>query len=286
MHKGIGLITITISIDPVAFYIFGIEVRWYGIIIALAVLTLGLWMWRQITKHKERIPSPDPSIALLAVLSGLGMARLFHIIDLWHYYRQHLGEIFSGAGLSVFGGIIGATLFFWIYSKVKHSPFWFVADLAAPGVILAQAIGRVGCTINGCCHGLEAPSWLPWTIRYSPDYPPPSGYYNLPGFLGKALYPTQPYEIIFALALFAILLKLRGRLKPEGSLFLLYLVAYSAWRVGIGFLRAGIPFAFGLQQAQIISIVILAIIIPSLAIRMRRAKGGVSVVETGRSRGC
>ena len=258
---------ITIDIDPVALHIGSIEVRWYGIIVALAVMTLALWMWRQITKNKDRIPTPDPIVAVFAVLSGFGMAKLFHVIDLWDYYSQNLGEIFSGAGLSVFGGIVGASLFFWIYSRKRHYPFWFIADLAAPGTILAQAIGRVGCTINGCCYGKfceAAPSWLPWGIVYTH----PNSYAPL----GIPLIPTQPYEIVFNLAVFGILLKLRGRLKPDGSLFLLYLALYSAWRVGIGFLRAGTHFILGLEVTQIISIVILAIIIPALAIRMRRAK--------------
>ena len=259
---------ITIDIDPVALHIGSIEVRWYGIIVALAVMSLGLWMWRQITRNKDRIPTPDPIIAVFAILSGFGMAKLFHVIDLWGYYSQNLGEIFSGAGLSVFGGIVGATLFFWIYSRAKNYPFWFIADLAAPGVILAQAIGRIACTINGCCFGevceVAAPSWLPWGIIYTH----PSSYAPL----GVAVIPTQIYEIIFNMSLFGVLLKLRGRLKPDGSLYLLYLIVYAAWRVGSGFLRAGTPFFFGLQGDQIISVVILAATIPALAIRMRRAK--------------
>jgi len=263
---------ITISIDPVAFYLGSLEIRWYGIIVALAVLSLALWMARQITRNKDRIPPADPSVALPAIACGFGMAKLFHVIDLWSYYSQNWGAIFSGSGLSVFGGIVGATLFFWIYSRKRNYPFWFIADLAAPGTILAQAIGRVACTVNGCCFGKAAPDWLPWTIRYSTDYPLPNGYYVAPELLGKALYPTQPYEIIFGMALFGILLKLRGRLKPDGSLFLLYLVAYTAWRVGIGFMREGTPYLFDLQAAQIISIVMLAIFLPALLIRMRRAK--------------
>jgi len=266
---------IIISIDPVAFYIGSLEIRWYGIIVALAVLALILWMWRQITANKDRIPPVDPSVAIPAIASGFGMAKLFHVIDLWSYYSQNLGTIFSGSGLSVFGGIVGVSLFFWVYSSKRHYPFWFIADLAAPGTILAQAIGRVGCTINGCCHGKfceAAPSWLPWTIRYSTDYPLPTGYFVQPELLGQPLYPTQPYEIIFNLAVFGILLKLRGRLKPDGSLFLLYLAAYSAWRIGVGFLRAGAPYLSGLTAAQYISIAVLAFAIPALVLRMRRAK--------------
>jgi len=259
---------IIISIDPVAFYLGPIEVRWYGIIVALAVLSLILWMWRQITINKDRIPPVDPIVAIPAIASGFGMAKLFHVIDLWSYYSQHLMEVFGSGGLSVFGGIVGVCLFFWIYSRKGRYPFWFIADLAAPGTILAQAIGRVACTINGCCFGLSctlaAPSWLPWGIIYAH----PNSYAPL----GVAVIPTQIYEIIFAMSLFGVLLKLRGRLKPDGSLFMLYLIAYSVWRIGVGFLRAGAPYLFGLQAAQYISIAVLAFAIPSLVLMMRRAK--------------
>ena len=108
---------ITIDIDPVALYIGSLEIRWYGIIVALAVAILALWLWRHIRRNRDRIPPVDPSVAIFAILSGFGMAKLFHVIDLWGYYSQHLDEVFSGAGLSVFGGIVGATLFFWIYSR-------------------------------------------------------------------------------------------------------------------------------------------------------------------------
>jgi phosphatidylglycerol:prolipoprotein diacylglycerol transferase len=196
------------------------------------------------------------------------MARLFHVIDGWDYYSQNLGAIFGGAGLSVFGGIVGVSLFFWIYSRKRHYPFWFIADLAAPGTLLAQAIGRVACTINGCCFGLScalaAPSWLPWGIIYTH----PNSYAPL----GVALIPVTVYEIIFNMALFGILLKLRGRLKPDGALFMLYLAAYSAWRIGSGFLRVGTPYLFGLTAAQYISIAVLAFAISALVLMMRRAK--------------
>ncbi len=253
---------ITISIDPIAFHIGSMEVRWYGILIALAVAAIILWMTRQIIRKRADLPSPpDPTVIILAILSGVVASKLFHVIDRWDYYSQNLWEIFSGAGLSIYGAVLGVTLFFWIYSKVKHYQYGFFADLVAPGIILAQAIGRVGCTINGCCYGLPAPAWLPWSVVYThPDSIAP---------LGIALHPTQVYEIIFCLIGFAVLLKLRGRLKPDGSLFLVYLTLYSAWRVGIDFLRDGTPFLLGLHQAQFIAIVVLAITIPLLALRTR-----------------
>jgi len=82
------------------------------------------------------------------------------------------------------------------------------------------------------------------------------------------LHPTQLYELIFNLIIFGVLLKLRG-LKPDGSLALIYLISYSAWRLGIGFVRDGTPSIANLQQAQVLGIIVLAITIP-LLIRDRR----------------
>ncbi len=259
---------ITISIDPVAFTFGSFEIRWYGIIIALAIMALALWMWRQFVRHKKSIPPVDPFVAVPAVASGFGMAKLFHVIDLWGYYSQNLGEVFSGGGLSVYGGIVGGSLFFWIYSIKRNYPFWFIADLAAPGTMLAQSIGRIGCTINGCCYGqacdVAAPSWLPWGIIYTH----PNSYAPL----GVATMPITVYEMVFGFALFGVLLKLRGRLKPDGSLFLVYLIAYSAWRLGIGFFRTGTIHLLGLQAAQYIAIAVLAFAAAVLAYRVRRAR--------------
>ncbi len=261
---------ITISIDPIAFHIGSMPVRWYGIIVALGVAAVILWMTRQIIRKRADLPSPpDPTVTILAILSGVVVSKLFHVIDRWDYYSQNLWEIFSGAGLSIYGAVLGVSLFFWIYSKVKHYQFGLFADLVAPGIILAQAIGRVGCTINGCCYGM--PTSLPWGIVYthldsiayfaSQALPP-----------GMGLHPTQVYEMIFCLIGFAVLLRLRGRLKPDGSLFLVYFTLYSAWRLGIDFLREGTPFLLGLHQAQFIAIIVLAITIPILALRAWRSR--------------
>jgi phosphatidylglycerol:prolipoprotein diacylglycerol transferase len=282
---------ITISINPVAFHIGTYEVRWYGIIIALAVAALILWVWRQLIGKWAELPSrPDPSVIVFAILSGIVVSKALHVIDnivaakLYPElvlagkvidYTQHPGQVFSGGGLSIYGAVIGTSLFFLIYSKVRHYPFGFFADLAAPGIILAQAIGRIGCTVNGCCYGKPAPEWLPWSVVYTH----PNSYAPR----GVALYPTQPYEIIFCLIGFTILLRLRRRLKPDGTLFLVYLTLYSAWRVGIDFLREGTPFIPGLHQAQFISVIVLAVTIPILALRMWRsrqqAKLGVEKVD-------
>ena len=257
----------TISVDPVAFTIGSIEVRWYGILIALAVLSVILWMVRQVKTRTDLPSQPDIILAPVGIISGIIGAKLVHVLEQPTLYIQNPAAIFSGGGLAIYGGVLGATLGIYIYVRLsrhlKQQHTGFFIDLIAPGIILAQAIGRIGCTINGCCYGKPTP--LPWSLVYTH----PNSYAPL----NTPLYPTQPYEIIFCLIGFAILLKLRGRLKPDGSLFLVYLIMYSAWRLGVGFLRvADVYFISGLSQAQIISLVVLAVSIALLVYIRHRFK--------------
>jgi phosphatidylglycerol:prolipoprotein diacylglycerol transferase len=156
--------------------------------------------------------------------------------------------------------VLGAALGIWIYSLFsKRFSFGYMADMLAPGIILAQAIGRVGCTLNGCCYGTVCD--LPWSVIY--DHP------ESLGMIGVAVHPTQIYEIIYNIIIFDILLLLRNRFKPDGSLFLIYLSFYAVWRLGIDFIRDGTDFLFGLHQAQIISIIVLIITISLMIWRTR-----------------
>ncbi len=252
---------IEININPIAF----LNVRWYGIMVALAILVIILWVAWQIRKGAKISYNTLFMAAIVGIPSGIVVSRLLHVLDLWDYYIQNPGRIIGGSGLTIWGAVLGAALGIWVYSKLSKSQFGYLADLIVPGLILAQAIGRVGCTINGCCYGL--PTSLPWGIIYI--HPESLAQ------LGVAFHPTQVYEIIYLLIMFGVALILRGRLKPDGSLFLVYLVFYSAWRIGIDFIREGTPFLFGLHQAQVIGIIVLAIAVPLLALRTRWVKAEV-----------
>ncbi len=257
---------IEIGINPVAF----LGVRWYGIFIALAIIWIILWLVWQVRRGANLSYDTLFTAALVGIPSGIVFARLLHVIDLWDYYMQNPGQIIGGGGLTAYGAILGAALGIWVYSKFSKLQFGYFADLVAPAVIVGQAvIGRIGCTINGCCYGIEAPTWLPWSVVYTH---PDSLYILSNEPLGVAIHPTQVYEIIFGLIVFGILLKLRGRFKPDGSLFLIYLSLYSLWRLATDFLRVGTPFLFGLHQAQVIGIIVLAITIPLLAYKTRWVK--------------
>lgn len=260
---------IEIGVNPVAFGFGPFEVRWYGIMVVLAVVAIiiiTLLEAKRVRISEEHIYS----VALWAVIGGVMVSRLVHVIDKWDYYMAHPEQITRFEGLSVYGAVIGAMAAVLIYAWVKKLSFWQLGDVAAPGALLGQAIGRIGCTINGCCYGL--PTSMPWAVIYTNprSYAP----------LGVPLHPTQIYHLLWNLVAFGIIWGLRRRLKPQGTLFLSYLALYAVGDLGIRSVRAGEPFLFGIQQAQLIGIVILAVTVPWLIIRMWRAKAEALVSES------
>ena len=269
---------INIDIDPVAF----LNVRWYGIAVALAIVVIVGWLLWKVKKGAKISADTVLTVAIVGIPSGVIFARLLHVLDniviaklhpelvasgAVYDYLQHPSQIIGGSGLTIYGAILGASLGIWIYSRFARLDSGYIFDLITPALALAQVIGRGGCTVNGCCYGSETS--LPWGIVYL--HPESLAH------LGIAVHPTQVYEIIFLLIVFCFTLWLSGRLKPSGSLFLLYLALYSAWRIGIGFLRDGEPFLFGLHQAQVVGIVVLLITVPVLIIKTRWVKKEESI---------
>lgn len=260
-----------IGIDPIISKIGPVVISWYIVMITLAFLTVIGWLvWQN--RRSKLLTSKDLLIVILIVVaSGVIFAKVAHIIDFFSYYRQNPGQIFTGffdgQGWAIWGAVLGAVISVWIYSRVSHkfslSP---LLDLLAPGIILGQAIGRIGCTINGCCYGITSNS--PLAVIYTDPH-------SLAP-IGIPVLPTQVFEFFFCMAVFAVLLRLRGRLKPDGTLFLVYLTLYAAWRLGTDFIRVGTPFLFGLHEAQVIAIFVLLVAIPLIILRVR-VKSGVAL---------
>lgn len=273
-------------VDPIAFQIGSFTLRWYGLFLALAVVWLIFWVWWQIRKGNAKISLDTMlTLALVGIPSGIIFARLIHVVDNIvvaklhpEYvlsgqvidYTQDWIRIIGGEGLTAWGAVLGASLGCWIYCKIAKIKIGYVFDLVAPGIIMAQAIGRIGCLLNGCCYGI--PTTLPWGLEYTNP--------QSLGYGAGVTHPTVIYEIIFNVLAFVVLLKLRGKFKPEGSLYLIYLSIYSVWRLGIDFLRDGTPFLLGLHQAQVISIIILLIAVPWMAIHTRLAKSEPEAIVT------
>jgi phosphatidylglycerol:prolipoprotein diacylglycerol transferase len=146
----------------------------------------------------------------------------------------------------------------WIYCRLRRLPFASLADLGAPGIILAQAIGRVGCIINGCCYGKETS--LPWGFVYThPDSN---------ALLGTSIHPTHLYELLGDLVIFALLFWVfRGRLRPSGSLLALYLALYSVLTFTVRFWRGDTEtFAGPIHEGQLISMIVFLLAVGWLVV--------------------
>ncbi|MFO8009360.1 MAG: prolipoprotein diacylglyceryl transferase [Dehalococcoidia bacterium] len=254
-----------IGIDPVLFNIGSLEVRWYGLMVALAVM-VGVTVPVLIAR-KEGLGGITGkqvvSVAIWAVPGGIVGARLIHVIDRWGYFVDNPGEIIGGEGMGVFGAILGGTIVGVLYARIKGFPIGRLCDIAAFGLILAQAVGRIGCLINGCCYGTSTD--LPWGTVWTH----PESYF--PANLG-AVHPTQLYELIFDLFVFAFLWVIWKRVKPPGALYLIYISTYSVGRFLISFLRENQEELAGLQQAQVVSLIVLAIAVSLLVYLYRRRK--------------
>lgn len=254
---------ITIGIDPVIVSLGSFSLRWYSLMIIVAMVVGVAWTWRALKRSGLGVdPEIAYTLAIWVIPGGLIGARLTHVLDQLNYYLVNPGSIIGGAGEAIYGAVLGGALFAWIGSRVHRYPFGQLVDLAAPALLLGQAIGRIGCVINGCCYGL--PTSLPWGLVYT--HPDSYALLSVPG------HPSVVYELMWDLVVFGILLRLRGRLTPSGSLFFVYLSLYSLGRFAVDFTRAGAGGLAGLHQAQVIALLVMAVVIPILVYRVRWIK--------------
>ncbi|MEW8973294.1 MAG: prolipoprotein diacylglyceryl transferase [Tissierellaceae bacterium] len=238
--------------NPVAFKIFNLEIRWYGILIASGVL-IGTLIAMKEARRKGIDEEILLDLILFAVPAALIGARIHYVIFSWDFYRDNPIQIlnFRGGGLAIHGAIIAATIVGIIFSKVRKQNFWMLADIAAPSLILGQAIGRWGNYINGEAHG--GPTDLPWGIMVG----------------GVKVHPTFLYESIWNFLVFLFLTWYsRNKSKIDGEVFLLYLILYSTARVFIEGLRTDSLMWGPIRVAQLISLI--GIIIPALILYNKR----------------
>ncbi len=221
--------------DPFLFRFHGIQARWYGLILALAVLLAG-WIARKEFRRRSMDPEQVYTIAVWTVPAGLIGARLYHVITDWgafspgHY--SDIPQIWQG-GLGIWGAVLGGMVGMLIGVRRAHMPFWVVADCVAPGLILAQALGRWGNYFNQELYG--GPSTKPWAVKIdNPVFP-----YNIVGG-PHTFVPTFLYESLWDLLVFFILwrfIKKFWNRVPAGTIFALYVVLYSFGRLYIETLR-------------------------------------------------
>ena len=224
--------------DRVAFTIFGIDIMWYGVLMATGMI-LGTIIALKEAKRVGIKEDDELDLAMLAIPFGLLGARLYYVIFNWSYYSQNPSQIlnFRGGGMAIHGALIAGILTGYVFTKIRKINFLKMADAVIIGMPLAQAIGRWGNFINGEAHG--GPTNLPWGIMVD----------------GVKVHPTFLYESIWNVGVFVVLWLLRKKKQYEGEIIVWYVGLYSLGRFFIEGLRTDSLMLGPLRMAQVISVV-------------------------------
>ncbi|MGL4874417.1 MAG: prolipoprotein diacylglyceryl transferase [Clostridium sp.] len=236
--------------NPVAFEIGGFEVMWYGVLIGIGIILAFVLAY---FNAKKKGLNFDTLIDLFLVAFPCAIigARAYYVIFEWSYYK---GDIFKmldirQGGLAIHGGLIGAFLAAFIFTRVKKINFLAYADLVAPSIILAQAVGRWGNFMNSEAHGGPVSKEF---ISHFPKFIRDGMYIN-----GQYYHPTFLYESIWNILVCVLLVIILYKVKKgyEGITICSYMILYSIGRFFIEGLRTDSLMFFGLRIAQIISLV-------------------------------
>ena len=246
------------SPGPILFEIGPIVFRWYGFLIASAVL-IGLTISQQLGKYRHLDPELISDLVIWLVIGAIPGARIYYVLFQWQQYSQHPIRIFYiwQGGIAIHGAIIGGVIAALIFARIKGISFWQLGDVIAPSLILGQAIGRWGNFFNSEAFGI--PTNLPWKL-YIPSDNRPFQYENSDFF-----HPTFLYESLWNLLIFALLIYLffwgikhQNKLKI-GTIFFVYLIGYSLGRVWIEAFRIDSLMLGSFRIAQLVSLSAIAL---------------------------
>ena len=254
------------SPGPLVFQLGPFALRWYGLLIALAVLA-GLALATRLGNARGIEPALIADLLPLLVLGAVIGARIYYVALEWRQYAANPIEALAiwRGGIAIHGALIGGVLTTILYCRWRRQPFWPLLDVLVPAVALGQAIGRWGNFFNSEAFGV--PTDLPWKLRIPAANRPPE-------FLEQLYFhPTFLYESLWNVGVCVLLLVLfrqasRGQIQlPAGALSCVYLMAYSSGRVWIEGLRidplclfAEPPFCEGgLRMAQLVSLLLIVL---------------------------
>lgn len=228
--------------DPTAFTIFNIEVKWYALLITGSML-LGMALLLRQAKKEGFVGDHLLDVFLYALPLAIIGARTYYVLFHFEEYRGDLFEMINirGGGLAIHGALLGAFAGGWIAVKKHRLQLLKTMDIFSPYVILGQAIGRWGNFINQEAHG--GPTDLPWGIMVD----------------GVKVHPTFLYESLWNIAIFILLLSVRKKKDFDGKMTAIYLIGYSVGRFFIEGLRTDSLMLGPLRAAQVISLTFIVI---------------------------
>ncbi|MFC1951668.1 prolipoprotein diacylglyceryl transferase [Chloroflexota bacterium] len=250
----------------IAFHLGPFTISPYGILITIGIIT-SLIVATIDAKRRGEAQEHLLSAALLVIPLGVIGARLYHVIDLWDFYYQNPASILGGAGLGLFGAVIGGAIGLIIYTKWKKLSTLRWMDIVAPGVILAQAIGRWGNYFNQELYGY--PTDLPWAIYIDPTH-------RIPGYEGFShFHPLFFYEFLLNFSGFILLMVLGRKLKHhllDGDIFSLYIVWYGMGRYFLENLKPNVWTFAGVATAQWIAGIAVSVVVAAFIYRRCRLR--------------
>jgi phosphatidylglycerol---prolipoprotein diacylglyceryl transferase len=234
-----------------------VRLAWHSIF-SFAGSVVAVLIAIRLSRHLIRDDRPWPYM-IAVCLGGLVTARLGHVADNWAIYANDLTRIatFAGGGIAVTAAPIGSTIAGLVMARILRLPTGFMLDVAAIGIVVGLAIGRIGDVINGEHHAVAC-SALPWCVRYTH-----------PETLGQStfVHPVVAYDGLLDLVIAAVAyrywLRVRGR-PPEGRAYLVVLGTYGVGRFLSSFLRLDPVVLGGLQEAQILGLAYALVAFPLL----------------------
>lgn len=246
-----------VALDPVAFSIFGFDVRWYGVLIGLAILIACTIVYLRAPRfgfNQEKLLD----VLIISIPVGVIGARAYYVAFNWERYAGDFGKIIDirGGGLAIHGGLIFGILCAAVLCRIWKIRIPAALDLAAPSIAVAQSIGRWGNFFNEEAHG--GPTDFPIHVLID----------------GQAYHATFLYESVWCFLLFLFLLLFSKKKKFDGQIFLLYAMLYSLERFFVEGLRTDSLMIGPLRQAQVLSfaVIIFAIVLYFVLWHHRRAK--------------
>lgn len=248
-----------------------LSLSWHGLLSFVGVAA-AIWMVSRAAKRDGLDQDLVYNTAIFGIIGGIIGARLVHVFDNWDIYGSDPGRIFAiwSGGIGLWGGILGGWIAGAAYAWIAKAPVGKFMDIAAPAMFVAQTIGRLGDIINGE-HWSRALD-LAWGWYFThPDSPARIGAERFFGDPERPVHPTVVYEMIWNMIGLFLITKLRGKLKPDGSIWMIYVTWYSIGRFSIQYLRLDDVKFWGLQEAHIIAILVLSFTIPYMIKNLRWA---------------
>ena len=262
---GLGIPEFTIN--ETAFSLFGLEVKWYGVILTFGILCALLLFYYYARKVEDLPENHLYNLALFTVPLGIVGARVIYVATRWEYYAGDIGKIINirEGGLAIYGGIIFGALTVFVYSRITRLSFLKVADAVAPAVMVGQLIGRWGNFMNGEAYGSSAHVETLF-CRMMVD--------------GEATHPTFLYESLWNLVgVLLLCLIFYRRKKFDGEIVCLYIGWYGFGRTFIEMLRTDSLYLIGNETSKFsikfsvfVGICSVILCVAGLLVFSRRAK--------------